>query len=40
LDFRLKDSSPAMEIGFKPIPFDKIGLQVDRFRRTLPVRTQ
>jgi hypothetical protein len=40
LDFRLKDSSPAMALGFKPIPFDKIGLQVDRYRRTLPTRTQ
>ena len=40
LDFRLKDSSPAVALGFKPIRFDKIGLQVDRFRRALPVRTQ
>ncbi len=39
LDFRLNGSSPAMALGFKPIPFDKIGLQVDRFRRTLPTRT-
>ena len=39
LDFRLKDSSPAMALGFKPIPFDKIGLQIDKFRRTLPART-
>lgn len=39
LDFRLKDSSPAIALGFKPIPFDKIGLQLDRFRRTLPART-
>jgi hypothetical protein len=40
LDFRLKDSSPAVALGFKPIPFDKIGLEVDRFRRTLPPRTE
>ena len=39
LDFRLKNSSPALAFGFKPIPFDKIGLQVDGFRRTLPART-
>jgi hypothetical protein len=40
LDFRLKGSSPALALGFKSIPFDKIGLQVDRFRRTLPAPTQ
>jgi hypothetical protein len=40
LDFRLKDSSPVMALGFKPIPFDKIGLQVDKFRRALPEHTQ
>jgi hypothetical protein len=40
LDFRLKDSSPAVALGFRPIPFDKIGLQVDRFRQILPARTQ
>jgi hypothetical protein len=38
LDFRLKPSSLAIALGFKPIPFDRIGLQVDRFRRTLPSR--
>jgi hypothetical protein len=40
LDFRLNNSSPAIALGFKPIPFDKIGLQVDKFRRTLPARAQ
>jgi hypothetical protein len=38
LDFRLKNSSPAIALGFKPIPVDKIGLQADGFRRTLPPR--
>ncbi|MBI5095570.1 MAG: right-handed parallel beta-helix repeat-containing protein [Candidatus Hydrogenedentes bacterium] len=36
LDFRLKPDSPALSLGFKPIPVDKIGLQVDAFRTTLP----
>jgi hypothetical protein len=25
-DYRLKDDSPAHKLGFKPIPFEKIGL--------------
>jgi hypothetical protein len=32
MDFRLKEDSPAFEIGFKPIPFEKIGLYNDEFR--------
>ena len=40
LDFRLKPSSPALALGFKQIPFEKIGLQVDRYRRTLPARSE
>jgi hypothetical protein len=37
-DFALKPGSPVFkEIpGFKPIPFDKIGLQLDEYRKTLP----
>lgn len=31
-DFRLKEDSPALELGFKPIPFDKIGLYRDEYR--------
>jgi hypothetical protein len=38
LDFRLKDTSPALALGFKPIPFGKIGLELDTYRRTLPAR--
>jgi hypothetical protein len=26
-DFRLRPDSPALKIGFKPIPFEKIGLK-------------
>ena len=33
-DFRLRDDSPAWELGFEPIPFDKIGLLDE------PVHTQ
>ena len=35
-DFTLKPDSPAWKLGFEPIPFDQIGLQVDEYRRTLP----
>ncbi|MBN1492259.1 MAG: right-handed parallel beta-helix repeat-containing protein, partial [Phycisphaerae bacterium] len=35
-DFRLRPDSPALKMGFKPIPVDKIGLYVDEFRRQLP----
>jgi hypothetical protein len=34
--FRLRDNSPAYRVGFKPIPFDKIGLYEDEYRRGLP----
>ncbi|HDY89908.1 MAG TPA: right-handed parallel beta-helix repeat-containing protein, partial [bacterium] len=35
-DFRLKEDSPAWKLGFKPIPFDKIGLYIDEYRTSLP----
>jgi hypothetical protein len=35
LDFRLAPDSPAWKIGFKPIPFEQIGLQNDELRREL-----
>jgi hypothetical protein len=35
-DFALKPSSPAWKLGFQPIPFEKIGLQRDDLRATLP----
>jgi hypothetical protein len=35
-DFRLKPGAPAAAIGFKPIPFDQIGLVTDDFRLRLP----
>ena len=35
-DFRLRDDSPAFKLGFKPIPFDKIGLFRDDYRTALP----
>jgi hypothetical protein len=38
-DFRLKSTSRAFALGFKPIPMDKIGLYQDSFRRTLPDRS-
>ena len=35
-NFNLKDDSPAWKLGFKPIPFDKIGLYIDEYRTSLP----
>ena len=32
-DFRLKSDSPVWATGFKPIPYEKIGLQADEFRQ-------
>ena len=31
-DFRLKEDSPALKVGFKPIPFENIGLHKDEYR--------
>ena len=36
MDFTVKSGSPALKLGFKQIPMDKIGLYVDDYRRTLP----
>ncbi len=38
LDFRLRDGAEVYTRipGFKPIPFDTIGLYLDQYRRTLP----
>jgi len=33
---QLPENSPAWELGFEPIPFREIGLQLDEYRRTLP----
>ncbi len=37
-DFRLKASSPAFKLGFKKIPFERIGLFKDEYRTELPGR--
>ena len=37
-DFRLKENSPAFASGFKPIPFEKIGLYKSSSRATWPVK--
>jgi hypothetical protein len=34
-DFRLKETSPAWKLGFKRIPFERIGLFTDEFRKNL-----
>ena len=38
LDFRPAQDSPVWKIGFRPIPSDKIGLQKDEYRQTVPDR--
>ncbi|MFN3420182.1 MAG: hypothetical protein ACK40X_00470 [Armatimonadota bacterium] len=35
-DYRLKPNSPAVKIGFKPIPLERIGLYRDEWRTRLP----
>ncbi|MBL7223110.1 MAG: right-handed parallel beta-helix repeat-containing protein, partial [Candidatus Brocadiae bacterium] len=37
-DYRLRLSSPALELGFEPIPVELIGPHRDRFRTVAPVR--
>ena len=41
-NFALKADSPAFSKipGFKPIPFDQIGLHLDPFRHTLPAESE
>ena len=36
--FLLRDESPAYRFGFKPIPFERIGLYEDKYRNVLPSR--
>ncbi|MBM3276729.1 MAG: right-handed parallel beta-helix repeat-containing protein [Candidatus Handelsmanbacteria bacterium] len=36
LDFRLREDAPALELGFRPIPLERIGLYLDEWRRGLP----
>ncbi|MDA3926919.1 MAG: right-handed parallel beta-helix repeat-containing protein [Kiritimatiellae bacterium] len=37
-DFHLKPESPAIKLGFKPIPLDKIGLYKSDARATWPIK--
>lgn len=37
-DFHLQPNSPALKVGFKPIPLEKIGLYKDPLRATWPVK--
>ena len=39
-DYRLKPDAPVLKLGFKPIPFDKIGLIDDETRASWPVRAE
>jgi hypothetical protein len=37
-NYELKPESPARALGFKPIPYEKIGLFIDDLRTSLPQR--
>ncbi len=37
-DYRLRDDSPALKLGFKPIPVEKIGPYADPLRASWPIR--
>lgn len=37
-DLRLRPASPALKMGFKPIPMQEIGLRKDEYRAMLPAR--
>ncbi|MFC1508678.1 right-handed parallel beta-helix repeat-containing protein [Candidatus Omnitrophota bacterium] len=37
-NFRLNENSHAYKLGFKDIPFEKIGLYVDEYRKKIPER--
>jgi len=36
-DYRLQPDSPALKLGFKPIPVDKIGPYEDELRASWPI---
>lgn len=36
-DFRLRETSPAFELGFRPIPLERIGVYEDPWRASWPV---
>ena len=35
-DYRFRDDSPAWALGFRPIPFDRIGIVADEWRSAIP----
>lgn len=37
-DYRLKGDSPALKLGFKPIPIEKIGPYKDELRASWPIK--
>ena len=38
-DFRLREGSPAFQLGFEKIPVEKIGLYRDTYRKSLPEKS-
>lgn len=39
-DFRLRENSPALQLGFKQIPVESIGLYIDEYRTELPEKNR
>jgi hypothetical protein len=39
-DYRLRPESPALKLGFEPIPVDKIGCYADPLRASWPLAGQ
>jgi len=37
-DWTLRPESPALKLGFHPLPYDRMGLRRSRYRPTLPIR--
>jgi hypothetical protein len=37
-DYRLQPESPALKLGFEPIPVERIGCYADPLRASWPVR--
>jgi hypothetical protein len=37
-DYRLKEGSPALALGLKPLPTEQVGLYADALRATWPVQ--
>ncbi len=39
-DFRLKPGAPPFKLGFKELPYDKMGLMITKFRPVMPIEAE